>query len=186
VGEGRRIPSASLIVGWEKRLVLLEVPLARPAPPPAPEGAPTPPPQATPPPAVTRMWEAEAPIVGLAWLEGPSLALLCEHGPRTILLLYDASGVLPSLPVADTVLPRTSPLTGRVRGALPTPLFFVFMFVSLLQGGLLIERMRAFARVSRGLREGAATLADMVSVLFSGCFLFGRGRPPEREKRGRG
>eukprot|EP00884_Botryococcus_braunii_P022622 jgi/Botrbrau1/9043/Bobra.0376s0020.2 len=104
-----RIPSASLIVAWETRLVLLEVPLARPAPPPAAEGGPPPPPQPTPPPTVTRMWEAEAQVVGVAWLEGPSLALLCEHGPRTILQLYDSSGtvVKERLVVGDSLLPQS-------------------------------------------------------------------------------
>lgn len=101
---GRRVPSAALVMGWERLLVLLEVPLARPAPAPAPEGGAPAPPQPTPPPVVTRMWEVEAPVVGLSWMEGPSLALLCEHGPRTILLLYDSSGAPPLYLHSGTVL----------------------------------------------------------------------------------
>ena len=42
--------------------------------------------------SVSQRWEAEHAVVGLAWLDGPVLALLLEHGPRTLLHLYNQQG----------------------------------------------------------------------------------------------
>lgn len=42
--------------------------------------------------SVSQRWEAEHGVVGLAWLDGPVLALLLEHGPRTLLHLYNQQG----------------------------------------------------------------------------------------------
>lgn len=42
--------------------------------------------------AVVQSWEAEHEVVGVAWLDGPLLALLLEHRPRTLLHLYNQQG----------------------------------------------------------------------------------------------
>lgn len=60
-------------------------------------GAPAPPPA---PPAVKRerAWAEERLVTGLAWLDGPALAVACEHGPRTCLRFYDGFSALPAPP----------------------------------------------------------------------------------------
>ena len=47
-------------------------------------------------PSVTSSWQAEHPVVGLAWLEGPVLAIVTEHGPRTLIHLCDRPGEPPA------------------------------------------------------------------------------------------
>jgi hypothetical protein len=43
--------------------------------------------------SVSQSWEAEHAVVGMAWLDGPVLALLLQHGPRTLLHLYNQQGL---------------------------------------------------------------------------------------------
>ncbi|KAK9804391.1 hypothetical protein WJX72_010740 [[Myrmecia] bisecta] len=115
-------PCALLALAWEQRVMLLEVPLLLPPRPPASqegaawqglagkvqglqaravrggsEAAPEPGPTleelaAAHPVRLVRMWEAPQLVVGAHWLAGPALALVMEHGPRTYLSIYSATG----------------------------------------------------------------------------------------------
>ena len=43
-------------------------------------------------PAVVQSWNLEYPIIGLAWLKGPGLAVVQEQGTRTVIYLYNQQG----------------------------------------------------------------------------------------------
>ena len=38
---------------------------------------------------LVRAWQEAQPVAGLAWLEGPVLALVLDRGPRTLIHLAD-------------------------------------------------------------------------------------------------
>lgn len=43
-------------------------------------------------PTVMQSWKLDCPVIGLAWLEGPSLAVIQEQGTRTLIHLYNQQG----------------------------------------------------------------------------------------------
>lgn len=43
-------------------------------------------------PSVTHSWTLNCPLVGLAWLEGPSLAVIQGQGNRTLIHVYNQQG----------------------------------------------------------------------------------------------
>ena len=43
-------------------------------------------------PSVTQKWNLDHPVIGVAWLEGPSLAVIQEQGTRTLIHLYNQQG----------------------------------------------------------------------------------------------
>ena len=43
-------------------------------------------------PSVTQKWNLDHPVIGVAWLEGPSLAVVQEQGTRTLIHLYNQQG----------------------------------------------------------------------------------------------
>lgn len=54
-------------------------------------------------PTVMQSWKLDCPVVGLAWLEGPSLAVIQEQGTRTLIHLYNQQGKYPD--TFDSALP---------------------------------------------------------------------------------
>jgi hypothetical protein len=48
--------------------------------------------EALPPVSMVAMWEEPDSVVGVHWIDGPVLCVLCEHGPQTQLRLYSAAG----------------------------------------------------------------------------------------------
>ena len=47
-------------------------------------------------PTVLQSWNVDCPVIGLAWLEGPSLAVIQEQGTRTLIHLYNQQGEHPA------------------------------------------------------------------------------------------
>ncbi len=45
-------------------------------------------------PTVMQSWNLDCPVIGLAWLEGPGLAVIQEQGTRTLIHLYNQQGKL--------------------------------------------------------------------------------------------
>lgn len=43
-------------------------------------------------PCITQSWNLDCTVIGLAWLEGPSLAIVQEQGTRTLIHLYNKQG----------------------------------------------------------------------------------------------
>ena len=43
-------------------------------------------------PSLTQSWNLDCTVIGLAWLEGPSLAIVQEQGTRTLIHLYNQQG----------------------------------------------------------------------------------------------
>lgn len=43
-------------------------------------------------PTVMQSWNLDYPVIGLAWLEGPGLAVVQEKGTRTLIYLYNQQG----------------------------------------------------------------------------------------------
>ena len=41
---------------------------------------------------MTQKWNLDHPVIGVAWLEGPSLAVIQEQGTRTLIHLYNPQG----------------------------------------------------------------------------------------------
>ena len=69
--------------------------------PPAGEAGALPAPPALPALQREHAWREDRPVSGLAWLDGPALAVACEAGPRMRLRFYDAhSAPLPMMPAA--------------------------------------------------------------------------------------
>ncbi|CAL8466179.1 g5715 [Coccomyxa elongata] len=104
-----RAMGASLAIAWGRRVLLLDVPLFRqPSDATSPGGQAEAAEEAAAPLAVTvsQRWEAKHGVVGLAWLDGPVLALLLEHGPRTLLHLYNQQGtqILERLELDDSLV----------------------------------------------------------------------------------
>ncbi|KAL0018560.1 hypothetical protein WJX77_004866 [Trebouxia sp. C0004] len=90
----KQLPSATLVLAWEKKIYLMDVPLAGlpamaagEAQAAAPRGLSAPPPA-----RVLRSWESEHTVVGVSWLNDQALAVVSEQGPRSHVHLYDASG----------------------------------------------------------------------------------------------
>ncbi|KAA6422788.1 MAG: hypothetical protein FRX49_07323 [Trebouxia sp. A1-2] len=91
----KQLPSATLVLAWEKKIYLMDVPLAGlpgtaagEAQAAASRGLSTPPPA-----RVLRSWDTEHTVVGVSWLNDQALAVVSEQGPRSHVHLYDASGV---------------------------------------------------------------------------------------------
>ncbi|DBA69468.1 TPA: hypothetical protein ACH3X2_012810 [Trebouxia sp. C0005] len=90
----KQLPSATLVLAWEKKIYLMDVPLAGlpgtaagEAQAAASRGLSTPPPA-----RVLRSWDTEHTVVGVSWLNDQALAVVSEQGPRSHVHLYDASG----------------------------------------------------------------------------------------------
>ena len=43
-------------------------------------------------PTVVQSWNLDCAVIGLAWLEGPGLAVVQEQGTRTVIHLYNQQG----------------------------------------------------------------------------------------------
>ncbi|KAL0048183.1 hypothetical protein WJX82_009442 [Trebouxia sp. C0006] len=90
----KQLPSAVLVLAWEKKIYLMDVPLAGlpataggEAQAAAPRGLSAPSPA-----RVLRSWDSEHTVVGVSWLNDQALAVVSEQGPRSHVHLYDASG----------------------------------------------------------------------------------------------
>ena len=85
-----------LAAAWEQRVVMLNLPLARALPGQAQQDDAAGDLDATPAlgPVLVRAWEVPGEVGGLAWMDGPILALATEQGAQISIYLYDGAGAV--------------------------------------------------------------------------------------------